>query len=92
MTTRKDIANAFRAARKRIESKNNYHICIALEDSRHFARREAKRIIERRLGRYVSVTHWIDSKGLITETTSSSDMRDYRLRWLDALIQEFDKS
>jgi hypothetical protein len=103
----KQIAVAFRAARKRIKSGYEDYICLALDgaelcgeiDSLTYL--QAKRIIEDRmqLPPHYSLEHWLSknvpeySQFLSTEPSidrRNEQRKKYRLRWLDALIEEFE--
>lgn len=88
--TNRQIADAFRAARKRIALGKNRYICIALDDSCHLARRAAQRIVMRRLRGDSTVSQWLYGRGFITCQRMDRELCEYRLRWLDALIEEFD--
>lgn len=88
---RQSIANAFKEAKKRISSGENFFICTALRDSR--AGHRARKIIRQRMGYvegdtlecWLSKHHW--DWYLILH---AKKMRAYRLAWLDILIQEFE--
>jgi len=102
--TNKEIAEAFRAARSYIEGSKESYICLALTAARHAGQitipqsLAARAIIENRLGDRSYVTTWLFDKvpgfrdwyekSLVIERIK--ELRLYRLRWLDALIEEFD--
>ena len=101
MTTRTEIADAFRVARQSIANNPTGFICNALP-FRTEAGEAAERIIHERMG-YVergpsgysegpfTLQAWLRLHGhwLGTEPVPSQIMQAYRLRWLDALIEEF---
>lgn len=101
MTTRKQIAAAFRIARKSIANNPTGFICNALPFTTE-AGKAAERIIHERMG-YVergpsgysegpfTLQSWLRLHGhwLELEYVPSHIMQAYRLRWLDALIEEF---
>lgn len=98
MTTRAEIANAFRIAREGIASHEDTYICNALPGTD--AGEQAKSIIHERMGPVpadvgcrsgYAVWHWLDAQGVDMDAFDDHAMRQYRLRWLDALIEEFSK-
>lgn len=91
-TERQQIAEAFRAARARIKAGQNSAICLALQDSGHEARNAARRVVQRRIGKRLYVYQWlIDVAKVPHDLITYENLRAYRLRWLDALIEEFSK-
>lgn len=87
--TNSQIANAFRVARKRLLDGRNPFICIALYGAGAGAD-EARYVIENRMqsdGRTHALEDWLKGRGIDVDI---DEMLDYRIRWLDALIEEFD--
>jgi len=102
--TNKQIAAAFRRARVLIEDRREYFICCAIagsvEKGTQTAHNKAESIIATRLGgRFKTAEYWLwnNHSGYAkwSESVSADErcnqMRLYRLRWLDALIEEFEK-
>lgn len=91
------IADAFRAAKKRLAKgpggTKATHICWALGDASEAceiswtAFINAKRIIEQRLAPYSAVSGWLVAN--VKSDISFKDLQQYRHLWLDALIKEF---
>jgi len=94
MDMNKQIAGAFRAARARIKRRKNNFICIALLDSGHPLRSSAINIVQTRMAGAFTLSKWLVVHKVAPRIDDLDDalMREYRLRWLDALIQEFDPS
>ena len=99
MTTRdrRALAEAFKEARKRIESRRCHYICYALKgalDERKidcWAAQSAGNLILDRLSPYNTVEGWLmGSAGVPVRFAQNAELsREYRLRWLDSLIEEF---
>ncbi len=49
----------------------------------------ARYVILDRLGDYTSVGEWLSDKGFVTDDTPLAEIQAYRLRWVNALIDEF---
>ena len=106
MTTRTQIADAFRIARQSIANNPTGFICnsLPLTTEAGKAGKAAERIIHERMG-YIERGPSGGSEGPFTlqswlrlhghwqgiEPVPSRIMQAYRLRWLDALIEEFSK-
>ena len=83
------IAEEFRAARKLIQDGDERFICWALRQRKPEC--GGRQVIQSRLGRYEVLSDWVWQEVLGGgEYPTTTDMRDYRLRWLDALIAEFE--
>ena len=104
MTTRKQIAAAFKAAKRHLqgpcrrgeELTKTHMICYALNQSerRGQASRKtidaAKRVIMRRLSPCFSCGTWLqNTQGVPARHLTFNNLQAYRHRWLDALIEEF---
>lgn len=97
----KTLVKAFAAAKTRIENNLSYYICYALEDEVYFehlsreAADEARTIISNRLEPFSILEDWVKAHvfSITHEYTKTEDwckeMRLYRVRWLDSLIEEF---
>lgn len=91
---RKQIAAAFREARKVIASDDERYICYALGEICLDGAENAIQVVQERLDQPKMLTladwllrvHGIDA-GFVDDY--AEQMRLYRLRWLDALIKEF---
>ena len=91
---RMEIAEAFRAARKIVDSGAEDFICCALQISDARYSIEARHIISSRIKPYGTLNDWLKRNYEPSESHSHKNgrqMRLYRLRWLDALIEEFSK-
>lgn len=99
---RKRIATAFDHARSAIAGGREFYICHVLERYKFNdldAAKAAIRIIHTRMGRPPSgsgvardnfaLEDWLRRRGHAVPWSGSPEMREYRLRWLDALIKEF---
>lgn len=81
---------ALRAARERIEHNNNHLVCYALEDSREDKEGLVRKEIHRRLGTHDFVNDWLYKEhGIPWALFTDENMRIYRLRWIDSLIEEY---
>lgn len=97
---RKEIAEAFRAAKKYLwdgrGGRGYKHICYALEET-YLPKRDywdtivlAKGIVASRIYPHLSVETWLIEKKLIDKYNHDRAMvQQYRHAWLDALIKEF---
>jgi hypothetical protein len=86
------IADAFREARKRIKSRQNTYICFALSDTGHPYAVSASRIVQTRMSGHFTLEGWLLGNGHIpNKHMARKHMREYRLRWLDELITEFEE-
>lgn len=81
------IAQSFRVARELISDKRESYICVALFGIDPHG---ARRIISDRIKGYESLKDWVRVHVLGGIIPADDDMRAYRLRWLDALIAEFE--
>jgi hypothetical protein len=91
-TERQQIAAAFRAARRVFVRRGARPICSALQDSRHEARNAARRVVQGRIGERLYVHEWLVEVAKVPrEFITYENVRAYRLRWLDSLIEEFSK-
>lgn len=98
MTRRREIANAFKQARKAVAAEpEGDFICIILQ---HYIKTPgamaARGIIQIRMGEPESIwcgaalEEWLQKKhGISYKLMTPEQMKAYRLRWLDALIVEF---
>lgn len=88
--TNKQIANAFRRAKVRMIDRRETYICHALYKAGRGA--EVARIeVNWRLGGHPTVRSWLLGNGISSESEMTFDaLMEYRLRWLDAIIEEFD--
>ena len=93
--TNKQIADAFRVARFLIETEYHKFICFALPNT--VTGGAARSVIETRIGSSAALGHWVrvNIPGALDDWENNpqfftEQMRLYRLRWLDALIEEFD--
>lgn len=89
---RMEIAEAFRAARKIVDSGAEDFICVALQVSDARYSSEARHIISSRIHPYDTLNTWLMKNHRPSRRHSrmnGAQMRLYRLRWLDALIKEF---
>jgi hypothetical protein len=101
MTTRKQIAEAFRAARviskEEMDAGCYGYICIALRRaattkviSRHAAR-NATEVVMKRLGGCFSLGDWLrDFSRVPGAEITPAAVKAHRLAWLDRLIAEFE--
>lgn len=93
---RKQIAEAFRAAKRSLERKGYGYICVELDRVRAPGAAAAKRIIAERMEAvdnidYFSLETWLlINDNAKTKHITPDNMLAYRLRWLDALIKEFE--
>ena len=97
----KSLAHAFRLAQDLIATGHQWYICEAL--SQLYDRRQirgweyerARDIIQSRLGWALTVEDWLERNVaeaawmLWRAKDPTSILRDYRVRWLDNLIEEF---
>lgn len=97
---RKRIATAFDYAHSVIAGGREFYICHVLERYKvtdSDAAKAAIQIIDTRMGdpppgvprANFSLDEWLDMRGYRNRGYGSPEMREYRLRWLDALIEEF---
>jgi hypothetical protein len=92
---RKQIAKAFCVARQQIARGTHSYVCHALPATVGGA--AAKKVVEARLAGCTTVAGWLSQKAsprvswhlTVIALESGRNMREYRLRWLDALIKEF---
>lgn len=91
---RKDIADAFAQARKRIESGTYPNICSALTSVANPRRAawDARRLIHERMGGHSmdSLEAWLHIQWGVPYP-GPVKMKAYRLAWLDSLIEEFSR-
>ena len=84
-------SEALRLARRMIESGERIHVCSALF---YATSREQNTKVQKRLARlfgYTSVTQWLHAQGYARQWDNySSRMRDYRLRWIDWMIEGYE--
>lgn len=100
MTTRHDIAAAFKQARPLIASEQERFICVALTFGRFHplksAGEAAEEIVMERIehgsGGYFTLDTWVTERVLHGHQPSLKDMQAFRLRWLDSLIVEFSQN
>jgi len=88
-------STAFRIARAGIAAEQFSFICVALQYSQGSfrARARAMKIIQTRMGGSLSLEWWLYEQGVVSAypgTIRKGQMQAYRLRWLDALIEEFE--
>lgn len=97
---RLEIAEAFRDAQKRIQSRHNTYICFALRDCCAKAKKEATGVVRSKMNvndETFSLEGWLLKHSIAKHSwiygteEAREQMRLYRLRWLDALIEEFGK-
>lgn len=97
---RREIANAFRDAYQEIEQYDEVYICHALTNSAAIHIIETRMgktqggwvrrpCGERKRAMLYSLDDWLYDRGFSRRKLDSGNMREYRLRWLDALIKEF---
>lgn len=96
MSERELIANAFREVHRKIKHGHarSRFICINLQDFKPLGWIQAQRIIEKRLQGYGCLETWLQqlhSIDYLEERNPDKAMRQYRLRWLAALIEEFER-
>lgn len=97
-----ELVKAFTAARPLIKSGDHSFICFALDDISCWDRTLvspvclAKQLIRTRLAGYYNCETWVAHNvpstilnHLFNTYVGRKQMREYRLRWLDALIKEF---
>ena len=89
----KKIAEAFRRARAQIRSGRQEFICNALYVSKAPGREAAQRVVMRRIKAGglcwgSTLDTWV--RVYVGVEPTLEQMRAYRLRWLDALIEEFE--
>lgn len=93
---RGQIADAFRAARVRIANGDETYICTALDYTGHPGAGPAKWVVQIRLGGhpwYYTLEDWLrETPKVPPSKLTVKKMREYRTRWLDALIAEFSPS
>lgn len=102
MATNKELVKIFKAARQIIANRERNCICYALglagpsSDAGGAIACDAKDIILDRLTPEIFVEGWLAqfvpglTMGYLHDTPEGREKcREYRLRWLDALIQEF---
>jgi len=101
----KQIAHAFREARPYVEDRRQKYICAAVNDAASAGKISvgvsdaATDIISDRMSHKLFLESWLYANSRsFAEWEDRADrdeqfeqMRLYRLRWLDALIEEFDK-
>ncbi len=103
---RAGIAKAFRYAREEIQSGRQHYIChalwyapgwpvgaLAVVQQRMGASRSG--VVTRPCGQAIGVKHysldeWLADRGIGDGARTRYNVRKYRLRWLDALIKEFE--
>ena len=102
MTTRKQIAAAFKAAKRHLqgpiqqgEPTKTLMICYAIAACErrgqvsHKTALQARRIIMKRLAPNGSCYTWLRNQGVPEMHLTSNNLQAYRHRWLDALIEEW---
>ena len=90
--TRKEIAQAFRLARKTVESQDEGFICHALIAQHTDAAQDAREIVAARLYPHYTYSEWLeahDPEVMKAYCASKTAFKEARLYWLDALIEEF---
>ena len=99
-TDRWQIAAAFAEVRWRFQNHpDEEFICNTLDDLAHTGRysgaKAAKAVVKARLGGEHTLNNWVRKNVIRAEEHDertrcySWTMREYRLRWLDALVKEF---
>lgn len=88
---RKQIAAAFKRAKRDIANCRHEFICVALEWAEMSGSENAIDVIDDRLCQYDTLNSWVRAHAKASPEVSgeTEQMRLYRLRWLDALIKEF---
>lgn len=103
--TKKQLAKAFREARPYIEDHSDSYICCAIAEVWAAGKISKKvsyaatNLIAERMNQKVFLESWLyqnspefqDWYDLADREEQFKQMRLYRLRWLDALIEEFGK-
>lgn len=85
---RRKVAHAFKRAKVKV--RQHTFICLALERQDTEGAEMAKAIIQQRLGRsHYSLDAWVHQH--IDAEACGSQVHQFRLRWLDALIEEFSR-
>lgn len=90
--TRKEIAQAFRHAKRTLEMQDDGYICHALSAQHTDAAQIAREIIMERLHPYATYGEWLeqhDPEVMKAYCASKTAFKEARLQWLDALIKEF---
>lgn len=94
--TNKDIAEAFRQAKKILWTTREGFICFAITDADYDGRNPeavsaAKKVIEERLGKFYSLRGWLLARDVLREDIKDPPrMQAHRHAWLDLLIEEFE--
>jgi len=85
-------SKVFKLARASIASGLDRFICIALKHTQGSVRDRdrAKQVITTRMRGSGTLESWLEGVGIPAHAQSSLKMQAYRLRWLDALIEEFE--
>lgn len=88
--TNKQIAEAFKIAKKRIAGGQNDFICIALGDISTDAALAAEQVVSERLGNTFTYFDWVSIfHPEVYSKMQPDDFKQGRLQWLDSLIEEF---
>ena len=70
-------------------------VCFALRDSvktnADWKRVESiQKLIRKRIHPFGTITKWLEFNGYDVEKVSACAIQDYRLRWMDSLIKEYE--
>ncbi len=93
------IARVLRAARPYIKKSMEAYVCHALVAARADGYPKwcfshcynARKVIESRLDGYMTVVDWLEARHPNPKrSVSFRNTRNYRLAWIDSMIQEFD--
>lgn len=85
-----------REAQQRIKSEWNTHICTALDSAFGFESRKIREEILRRIRPCYSETTWlkaqigVDCNNYVWNCEHKDELREWRVRWLDLLIAEYE--
>lgn len=88
-------SDALREARKVLEQRHSIkHVCVALEivgaDRCTDVGRRLKSIFAHPYGAR-SIVVWLRNQGLVTSSATAEDFFNYRLRWIDWMIEGYEK-
>lgn len=89
------VADCFRDARNRVADGSQEFICNALDKGNRPGSERAKNIIRQRLmpgsHKFDTINSWLlrNEIGTPVDRMNEDLVREFRIRWLDALIKEF---
>lgn len=83
-----------KASRRLLEARQYKYVCWCLEAAGHanedyLVLEKMKEFINKRLGGYYTIGDWLINELKMRKVPNSEQMFEYRIRWVDSLIEEF---